>query len=54
MDDSGNVRVLKKEEWEIKKQKYIRIAEDHLKTCKYKSANIYSNRQKPFWGTADR
>jgi len=50
MDDSGNVSVLNKEEWETKKQEYIKISEDHLKTCKYKSANIYLNRQKPFWG----
>jgi len=50
MDDYDNVRALNTEEWETRKQEYIKIAEEHLKTCKYKSANIYLNRQKPFWG----
>jgi WD40 repeat protein len=54
MDDFGNVRALNKEEWETRKQEYIRISEDHLKTCKHKSANIYLNRQKPFWGNANQ
>ena len=50
MDDFGNVRALNKEEWETRKLEYIRISEDHLKTCKHRSANIYLNRQKLFWG----
>jgi WD40 repeat protein len=50
MDDYGNVTASSKRKWEEQRAEYIRIAEEHLKHCKYKSANIYSNYQKPYWG----
>ena len=50
MDDFGNVISLNKNEWEENKANYILIAEEHIKTCKHKDANIYLNYQKPFWG----
>ncbi|MDM8523359.1 hypothetical protein QUF80_08305, partial [Desulfococcaceae bacterium HSG8] len=49
MDDAGNISVLSKDEWEARKEKYIEIAENHLKTCKYPKANMYV-RQKRAWG----
>ncbi|RMD52511.1 MAG: hypothetical protein D6828_05635, partial [Nitrospirae bacterium] len=49
MDDYGNVTVLSKDEWEKRKKEYIKIAEEHLKTCKYKEANLYL-KQKQLWG----
>ncbi len=47
-DDLGNVTALDPEKWLERKKKYIKIAEKHLNTCKYKDANIYA-RQKLFW-----
>ncbi len=49
MDDNGNVDALSKDEWEKKKQEYIKVAEEHLKTCKYKKYNLYLTRQKQYW-----
>jgi WD40 repeat protein len=49
IDDYGNVTTLSKQKWEEHKAEYIRIAEEHLKHCKHKSANIYLNYQKPNW-----
>jgi hypothetical protein len=49
MDDIGNVTALNQEEWQERKKQYIAIAEKHLRTCKFKDANIYV-RQKQFWG----
>ncbi|OQX08789.1 MAG: hypothetical protein BWK80_47710, partial [Desulfobacteraceae bacterium IS3] len=48
-DNTGDVSVLSKNEWEARKQEYIEIAEEHLKTCKYPKANMYV-RQKQAWG----
>ncbi|HHT9110245.1 MAG TPA: hypothetical protein ACFYDZ_03685, partial [Candidatus Brocadiaceae bacterium] len=48
MDDMGNVMALNQEEWQGRKKRYSSIAEKHLRTCKYKDANIYV-RQKQFW-----
>lgn len=48
MDDLGNVTALNPEAWQERKEKYIEIAGKHLKTCRYKDANIYM-RQKRFW-----
>ncbi len=48
MDDSGNVSVISKDQWEERKQKYIKIAEKHMKTCKYKEHNLYV-KQKQAW-----
>lgn len=42
MDEYGNIFVLSGEEWEAKRKEYVRIAENHLKTCKYKDANLYA------------
>jgi len=49
MDDYGNLTVLTKDEWEAQKAEYIKVAEEHLKSCKYKSGNLYL-RQKEYWG----
>jgi len=49
MDDAGNVSALNKDQWEERRLKYIEIAEEHLKTCKYPKANMYV-RQKKAWG----
>ncbi len=43
MDDYGNVTTLSKRKWEEHRAEYIRVAEEHLKNCKHKSANIYLN-----------
>lgn len=50
IDDYGNVNSLNKRKWEEHKAEYVRIAEEHIKDCKHKSANIYLNYQKPNWG----
>jgi WD40 repeat protein len=49
MDDYGNIITLSKKEWEEYKANYILIAENHVKICKHKDANIYLNYQKPNW-----
>jgi len=49
MENYGNVTGLSKDEWEIQKAEYIKVAEEHLKTCKYKSGNLYL-KQKEYWG----
>ena len=49
MDDYGNISALSADEWNVKKQKYIEIAEKHLKDCKYKNANLYL-KQREIWG----
>ena len=50
IDDYGNVTTLSKKKLEELREKYIRIAKEHLKNCKHKSANIYLNYQKSNWG----
>lgn len=50
MDDLGNVTALTPEAWLERREKYIEIAEKHLKACQHKDANIYA-RQKPLWKT---
>ena len=49
MDDYGNIITLKKNEWEQYKTDYIRVAEEHIKTCTHKNVNIYLKYQKPNW-----
>ena len=49
MDDYGYVTALNKAEWEKQKKEYIKIAKEHLKTCKYKEANLYL-KQRKYWG----
>jgi len=46
--ESGVERVLPASDWRRKKNQYIKVAEDHLKTCKYPQANLY-HRQKEVW-----
>lgn len=48
MHDYGRVGALGTEEWLKKKEEYRKIADNHLKSCKYKKANIYLD-QKAFW-----
>jgi WD40 repeat protein len=48
MDSFGNVHAIDIQRWQEKKQQYIGIAEKHLRTCKYLSANLYV-RQKTLW-----
>ena len=47
VDDYDNFRFLNSQEWEERRKKYIKIAEEHLKTCKYKHVNVYLQHQKP-------
>ena len=49
MDDYGNVTALGRNKWEEYRKEYIQISEEHIKTCKHKSVNIYLNYQKPNW-----
>lgn len=53
MDEFGNATALSKKEWETRKRKYIKIAENHLKTCQYKNANLYQW-QKIVWSDSTR
>lgn len=46
MDDYGNVKASSNRKWEEHRAEYIRIADEHLKICKHKNANIYLNFQK--------
>jgi WD40 repeat protein len=46
--ESGIERSLSAADWKKKRADYIRVAEDHLKTCKYQQANLY-RRQKELW-----
>ncbi len=48
MDDISIVHSLTTDDWKKRREKYKEIAEEHLKTCKYKEANIYL-KQKQFW-----
>ena len=52
MDDFGNVTALRQEEWTKRKKQYREVAEQHLKTCQYRDANLYL-RQKLLWGTGE-
>jgi hypothetical protein len=49
MDDYGNIIILNKNEWEQYKADYVRVAEEHIKTCTHKNANFYLKYQKPNW-----
>ena len=48
IDDLGNVTVLDAEAWRKKRAEYIRIANEHWKTCRYKDANVYAL-QRGYW-----
>ncbi len=41
MDDNGVVSVLSPEDWHALKQDYVRIAEEHLESCRHPEANFY-------------
>jgi len=45
---SGIERALSAGDWKNKRDEYVKVAEDHLKTCKYPQANFY-RRQKELW-----
>ncbi len=41
IDEYGNVSALGSKEWSERKKRYAKIAEEHLKTCRYRDANLY-------------
>ncbi len=41
MDDYGNVRTLRPDEWTARRAEYASVAEQHLKECRFPKANPY-------------
>ncbi|MEE8583573.1 MAG: hypothetical protein V3T83_01855, partial [Acidobacteriota bacterium] len=48
MDERGFVTALNDATWKQKRKEYIDIADDHLKLCQYRRANLYLE-QKRYW-----
>jgi WD40 repeat protein len=41
MDDFGNITALDYESWKNKREQYLRVAEQHARSCRYKEHNLY-------------
>ncbi|HKH49977.1 MAG TPA: hypothetical protein VKM72_35430 [Thermoanaerobaculia bacterium] len=51
--ENGMERPLSPKEWKDKKADYIKVAAEHVRTCKYQNANLYL-KQKQFWNARPR
>jgi hypothetical protein len=49
MDSFGNIRALDAIVWKGTREQYAKVAEDHLRNCQFKSADLYEV-QKKVWG----
>lgn len=53
VDETGQKLALPPGEWKRRQEEYVRVAQEHLRSCQHRDANLYL-RQRDLWGEEER